>query len=68
VAARKKAGDTSQKFPIFDRTSSLSAIKLRGHADNPDQVLNRVARWANANDDAVVKKAVAKAREVEKGK
>jgi hypothetical protein len=68
AAARKQYGNPDGSFPVGDRTSALNALKLRGHSDNPTKEINRVARWANANDDAVVKKAVTKARDVEKAK
>jgi hypothetical protein len=68
AAIRKKAGNPDGSFPIASRDTALSALNLRGHSDNPARELNRVARWANKNDDTVVKQAVAKVREVEKDK
>jgi len=64
-AARDKYGSGSQgKYPVFDQKSALSALKLRGHSDDisPGTVINKVSRWANANDNATVKAAVERAR------
>lgn len=61
--AREKYGDSQGKFPIFDQRSAMSAIKLRGHSDNPNGVLERASRWANANDNSAVKAMVERARE-----
>ena len=58
--ARRKYG-TKGKFPVFDRKSAMSAIKLRGHG-NKKKVLNKVSRWANAHNDSIVKAAVKRAR------
>lgn len=60
--AREKHGNRKGKFPIFDEKSALSAIKLRGHADNPDSVLRRAAAWARRNNNKRVLAAVQKAR------
>jgi hypothetical protein len=61
------SGDTpgSNKFPVDSQKSALSALKLRGHSNDvsPETVINKVARWAAANDNDRVKAAVAKARE-----
>ena len=64
--ARDKYGTGSEgKFPVFDQKSAMSALKLRGHSDDvsAETVINKVARWAAANDNDRVKAAVAKARE-----
>lgn len=64
-AARDKYGSGSQgKYPVFDQKSALSALRLRGHSDDisSEAVINKVARWANANDNATVKAAVERAR------
>ena len=61
------SGDTpgSNKFPVDSQATALSALRLRGHSDDvsPETVINKVARWAAANDNDRVKAAVAKARE-----
>jgi hypothetical protein len=61
------SGDTpgSNKFPVDSERTAMSALKLRGHSDDvsPETVINKVARWASANDNQTVKAAVAKARE-----
>ena len=48
------------KFPIFDKESAESAIKLRGHASAADQkkIINKAAKYAP--------EAAKKAREAEK--
>ena len=61
AAARRKHGVGKKKaFPVFDRKSAVSAIKLRGHAKSPSarkNIINRAARYAPA--------AAAKARKVD---
>jgi hypothetical protein len=63
--ARDKFGMGGKgKFPVFDHTSAMSAISLRGHGDTgADAVLNKVANYAAAHGDAQAKAAVAAARE-----
>jgi len=50
------------KFPIFDRRSAMSAIKLRGHAPASKRaaILRRAARYAP--------EAARRAREADQGK
>lgn len=48
---RKRSGDKKGKYPIFDHKSCMSAVRLRGHSDNPGAVLERAARWASAHGD-----------------
>jgi hypothetical protein len=61
--AQHGVGSTG-KFPVFDQKSALSALKLRGHSDavSSGTVINKVSRWASANDNATVKAAVERAR------
>jgi len=72
--ARKKYGskkgspNATGSFPIHDHTSAMSAIKLRGHANDPGAVLSRAARWASAHNDEVVLAAVKKARAADRAK
>ena len=61
--ARERYGDSQGKFPIFDQRSAMSAIKLRGHSDNPNGVLERASRWASANNNSAVANMVERARE-----
>ena len=61
--ARERYGDSQGKFPIFDQKSAMSAIKLRGHSDNPNGVIERASRWANANNNSVVRAMVERARD-----
>lgn len=68
AAARNKYGDGHGAFPVFDHESAMSAIKLRGHSDDPAKILNKVSRYANAHSDAAAKKAVAEARKVDRHK
>lgn len=60
---------TGGKFPVFDEKSALSAIKLRhnGKGVSSDAVITKVARWANDNNNAKVKSAVADAKAEDKG-
>ncbi|NIV32697.1 MAG: hypothetical protein GWN58_25595 [Anaerolineae bacterium] len=70
--ARKKSGMKGKgkkgKFPVFDRKSALSAIKLRHHGKGVSAaaVLRKVAAWASAHNDRRVLRAVARAREVDR--
>jgi hypothetical protein len=61
AAARRKHGvGKGKRFPVFDRKSAMSAIKLRGHAKSPAarrNIINRAAKYAPA--------AAAKARKVD---
>ncbi|MHA2201907.1 MAG: hypothetical protein ACXACG_15960 [Candidatus Thorarchaeota archaeon] len=63
--ARKKSGGKGGKYPIFDQTSALNAIKLRHHSTtvSASSVLSRASRWASANNNTRVKTAVKNARE-----
>ena len=73
AAARKAHGSSKASpnrtgsFPIFDRKSAISAVKLRGHAASRTEVLNRAAAYAARSGDATVKAAVKAARAVDKG-
>lgn len=67
AAARKKHGEKSGsqkgKFPIFDKKSAESAIKLRGHAKTPAErasIIRRARKYAP--------KAAAKAAENDRKK
>lgn len=65
ATARKKFGmKGSGKFPVFDRTSALQALRFRsrGKGIKASSVINKVSRWANAHNDATVKAAVKRAR------
>jgi hypothetical protein len=50
AAARRKHGvGKGKKFPVFDRKSAMSAIKLRGHAKSSAarrNIINRAAKFA----------------------
>jgi hypothetical protein len=50
AAARRKHGvGKGKKFPVFDRKSAVSAIKLRGHAKSSAarrNIINRAAKYA----------------------
>jgi hypothetical protein len=52
AAARRKHGVGPKKsFPVFDRRSAASAIKLRGHAKTKAQrraIINRAAKYQPA--------------------
>ena len=61
--ARKRYGDSQGRFPIFDQRSAMSAIKLRGHSDNPNGVLERASQWASANNNSAVKAMIERARD-----
>ena len=71
ATARKKfgmKGKAKGKFPVFDRTSALQAIRFRsrGKGIKASTVLSKVSRWATAHNDATVKAAVKRARAVDK--
>lgn len=71
ASQRKKAtGSKKGKFPVFDQKSAMAALKLRHHGKgvNPSAVIAKVSRWANAHNNATVKRAVTKARQVDKSK
>jgi hypothetical protein len=64
AAARHKHGVGKEgKWPIFDKKSALSAIKLRGHAESSAQRAAIIARAA-----AYAPEAAKKAREEDKKK
>ena len=50
AAARRKHGVGKKKrFPVFDRKSAMSAIRLRGHAKSKkarSNIINRAAKYA----------------------
>lgn len=49
AAARKAYGQRDGSFPIFDRKSASSALKLRGHADSARErssIISRAAKFA----------------------
>lgn len=49
ATARKAHGDTKGRFPIFDKKSAESAIKLRGHANGVAErarIISRAAKYA----------------------
>lgn len=52
AAARRKHGvGKGKRFPVFDRKSAMSAIRLRGHAKSKKErsnIINRAARYAPA--------------------
>lgn len=52
AAARRKHGvGKGKRFPVFDRRSAMSAIKLRGHAKSSAarrSIINRAAKFAPA--------------------
>jgi hypothetical protein len=67
ASARDKfgSGDDGKAFPVFDHTSAVDALRLRGHNKNLSEsgVVDKVANYANAHGDSGLKAAVAKARE-----
>lgn len=68
---RKRYGSKGGKlkkgsFPVFDRRSAKSALRLRGHAKSKKAVINKVSRWASAHGDSSVKAAVKRARKADK--
>jgi hypothetical protein len=49
AAARKKHGMKGGRFPVFDKKSARSAIKLRGHAKSKKErsnIIRRAAKYA----------------------
>jgi hypothetical protein len=51
AAARKKYGMKGGRFPIMDKKSARSAIKLRGHAKSKKErsnIIRRAAKYAPA--------------------
>jgi len=68
--ARDKYGMGGKgKFPVFDHTSAMSAISLRGHGDtDPAAVLSKVERYAVSHGDAQAREAVARARQKDASK
>lgn len=61
--AREQHGFDDGSFPVFDHTSAMSAVSLRGHGSHSNsEVLDKVSRYANQAGDAVARAAVAKAR------
>jgi hypothetical protein len=68
--ARKKHGGgkglKKGSFPVFDRKSAKSALRLRGHAKSKKAVVNKVSRWASSHGDASVKAAVKRAKAADK--
>ena len=47
--ARKDHGDKDGRFPIFDKKSATSALRLRGHAKSKDErrsIIRRAAKYA----------------------
>jgi len=47
--AYKKYGNKRGKFPVFDKRSANSALKLRGHAKSKAErksIINRAAKYA----------------------
>lgn len=58
--ARRRHGTRGGRFPIFDKRSARSAIRLRGHAKSAAErksIIRRAAKYAPA--------AAAKARKVD---
>jgi len=72
AAAREKTGSgkSGKAFPVFDHTSAMSAISLRGHNKNMSReaVLAKVSRYAAGAGDAAAREAVAAARKEDSGK
>ena len=72
--ARRKAGMKGKgkkgKYPVFDVTSAMRAIRLRHHGKGvtANAVLNKVARWARAHNESAVLKAVEAARKRDQGR
>lgn len=67
AAARRKYGTKSgpnrkSSFPIFDRKSAMSAIRLRGKAKSPGSVLNRAAAYGRRHHDKAVTAMVKRSR------
>jgi hypothetical protein len=67
AAARKQTGGgkgmRAGSFPVFDAKSADDALKLRGHAPNPDVVIDKVSRYAAKTGNAGLKAKVKKARD-----
>jgi hypothetical protein len=63
---RTKFGDKKGKYPIFDLQSLKSAIALRGHSPNPEEILDRAEEWAKLKGNKAALAMVAKARMVDK--
>lgn len=55
-------------FPVFDKKSARSALRLRGHAKSKRAVINKVSRYASKTGDKALKASVKKARKADKGK
>jgi hypothetical protein len=70
ATARKKHGGgkglKKGSFPVFDRKSAKSALRLRGHAKSKKAVVGKVSRWASAHGDTSVKAAVKRAKAADK--
>jgi hypothetical protein len=70
AAARKRSGGgkglKKGSFPVFDKKSARSALRLRGHAKNRSAVLRKVSRYASKTGDTGLKSAVKKARKADK--
>lgn len=61
ATARKQYGMKGGRFPIFDKRSAMSALKLRGHAKSAAErasIIRRAAQYAP--------EAARKAREADK--
>jgi hypothetical protein len=58
----------SGKFPVFSERTAMSALRLRGRGKGVSKksVVDKVARWANANNNSRVKAAVKRARETDR--
>jgi hypothetical protein len=65
-AARDKTGGgsglPSGSYPVFDHKSAINALNLRGHAQDPNDVINKVDAYADQHQDSGVKAAVKAAR------
>jgi len=66
AAARRSHGNRQGKFPVFDKQSASSAVRLRGHG-NKKAVLAKVSRFAAKHHDVGLKAKVARARKVDRG-
>lgn len=58
----KRGGNRKGSFPVFDKKSARSALKLRGHAKNRSAVISKVSAYASRHNDKGLKTAVKKAR------
>lgn len=67
---RKKTGMKGGKYPVATHEQRMSAIKLRHHGKgvSASAVLSHVANAARKAGDSAALKAVARARERDKGK